>query len=438
MIAVISYLFARLHPKGQEFSLVDLRISHANLPDLISVTNLILITLIAPAVIIVAYTLLIAPFPKNPRDYISGFLWRRKLWEINAGLLGLCLSYALAFLATQIVKNAASKPRPDFLSRCQPDTGNITKYIVGSSYGTTVASNWAYVTKDICQNPDKELITDGFRAFFSGHSSQSFSGLLYLSLWLAVKFNVSFPAFQTSNTVATIRRRALSTSGSNAYPLPYVTNTAAPPIIGIIAVIVPILAACFIASTRYIEYKHDGFDVLAGCLVGAFTAWIAHRLYHSSLSNGQSWVWPSRALSSALLTRQDPEMGVLAGGTIVGYESIHGHHHSTNDAALGSKYPELHGSQRHDATAYGGDTTHLVNHSASHSNTSQHSASDRVRVQNAVQSASAQPAYTAHPAFTAQSSAFAPQQPAYSYPPPQNAVLHSNNVPQNYVHHAQY
>ena len=46
-----------------------------------------------------------------------------RLWELNIGILGLLLSSGAAFVITGALKNATGKPRPDFVSRCQPIEG---------------------------------------------------------------------------------------------------------------------------------------------------------------------------------------------------------------------------------------------------------------------------------------------------------------------------
>ena len=106
--------------------------------------------------------------------------------------MGLGLSLATAFFFTQGMKNLSGKPRPDLLARCKPDLSNIAAHVVGS-YASGFSPEWVLVSSSICQQTDKALLDDGFRSFPSGHSSMSWSGLLYLSLFLCSKFAITVP-----------------------------------------------------------------------------------------------------------------------------------------------------------------------------------------------------------------------------------------------------
>ena len=86
------------------------------------------------------------------------------------GYLGLALSFGLAFLFTEGLKNLIGKPRPDFLARCDPDLENIAPHVVGD-YSLDLSSAWVLVRSSICRNTDKDVIDDGFRSFPSGHTS---------------------------------------------------------------------------------------------------------------------------------------------------------------------------------------------------------------------------------------------------------------------------
>ena len=93
-----------------------------------------------------------------------------KLWEFNVGWLGLALAQATQFLLVQGLKSLTGKPRPDLLARCQPDLDNVQKHIVGG-YGQDVATRWVLVSHEICMQPSKSVLMDGFRSFPSGHNS---------------------------------------------------------------------------------------------------------------------------------------------------------------------------------------------------------------------------------------------------------------------------
>lgn len=245
--------------------------------------------------------------------------WHRKIWELNAGLMGLGLSYVLALLLTQMVKNLFGKPRPDLLSRCAPDLSRLSDFVV-EGYATDIAATWSVVSVGICTNTDASVLNDGFRSFFSGHASSSFSGLLYLSLWLATKLNVTLPYVQpfTAHDLAVAAARTedrhdeeegLALSNLDEDPTHslvdlnpvelYRQSGAAVPIYGIVIAILPTLLAIWIAATRYQDYKHHGIDIFTGALVGSLLAAASFRSYHASLARGTAWTWAPRAADHA-------------------------------------------------------------------------------------------------------------------------------------------
>lgn len=68
------------------------------------------------------------------------------------------------------MKNLTGKPRPDFLERCQPDLEHIDAHIVGG-LGRKLAGLWVLVNQDICLQPDRHRLNDGFRSFPSGYAT---------------------------------------------------------------------------------------------------------------------------------------------------------------------------------------------------------------------------------------------------------------------------
>jgi membrane-associated phospholipid phosphatase len=117
------------------------------------------------------------PGPTASRGTPKALIWRRKLWEWNIGWMGLALSLATAFMITQGMKLIFGKPRPDLLSRCQPDLSRISQALVNPVVANVAGPNWVMVTSDICTNPDRSRggeLMDGFKSFPSGHSSCTF------------------------------------------------------------------------------------------------------------------------------------------------------------------------------------------------------------------------------------------------------------------------
>ena len=226
------------------------------------------------------------------------------------------LSFVLAFIITQGIKNMFGKPRPDLLARCQPDLDDIASHVVGG-LGQDISSRWTLVSSTICRQTDRAILDEGFRSFLSGHSSMSWSGLLYLSLWLAVKFNVTFPYAQpyrshdfiptqtSQESVLPLQyHRQSSTEAEKEGRTPFPRHaSAAPPIYGIVLCLIPICVAIYISSTRWVDFKHHGFDIFSGSLLGIITAWLGSRFYHSSLTKGCAWTWGPRSREDAWMVR---------------------------------------------------------------------------------------------------------------------------------------
>jgi len=170
-IAAIAGGWEYVEPFRRPFSPVDLSISYPyQTSEMIPTWLLVVVSLIAPAAIVMIVCLVWVPGPTAERGTPKSLIWRRKLWEWNTGWMGLALSLATAFLITQGMKNLFGKPRPDLLSRCQPDLENIQDYVV-NTVGEIFNPAWVLVSADICKNPDKDLLKDGFKSFPSGHSS---------------------------------------------------------------------------------------------------------------------------------------------------------------------------------------------------------------------------------------------------------------------------
>lgn len=194
-----------------------------------------------PLVSIAVYTLLIDGLfshnkPQKPltgKRKLSGpHRWRDRLWEFNCGFLGLLLAQGLAFVLTQVLKNACGKPRPDIIDRCQPRETH-DPYPFGLSNST------------ICTG-DAAIIKDGFRSWPSGHSSSAFAGLFYLSVWLCGKLHVMDNRGEVWKTLL---------------------------------VMVPVLGAMLIAVSRIMDARHHPFDVISGSLLGIICAYVSYRQY---------------------------------------------------------------------------------------------------------------------------------------------------------------
>ena len=62
---------------------------------------------------------------------------------------------------------------------------------------------------------------------------------------------------------------------------------------------IPLGGALFICLSRYADYRHAGFDIISGALIGAFFAWLGFRWYHLPIRQGAGWSWGARSRDRA-------------------------------------------------------------------------------------------------------------------------------------------
>ncbi|KAI9834404.1 MAG: hypothetical protein M1819_003015 [Sarea resinae] len=242
VLAVLITVLDTIEPFHQPFSLRNYTLQYPYaVHERVSTPLLIVISIAAPIIIIAVYTLLIDGLfsshrvsSSNDRGRTLGkYRLKDRLWELNCGVLGLLLSSGAAYVITGALKNATGKPRPDIIARCRPKVALDPQPFGLSNY-------------TICAQTDKAMLKDGFKSFPSGHSSTAFSGLFFLSLYLAGKLHV------------------MDTRGE-------VWKT--------FVVLVPALGAALIADSRIMDARHHPFDVLSGSLLGIVVAWCAYRQY---------------------------------------------------------------------------------------------------------------------------------------------------------------
>ncbi|ODN82821.1 hypothetical protein L202_01088 [Cryptococcus amylolentus CBS 6039] len=172
---------------------------------------------------------------------ISVFI-ARNAWDTHNAVVGVLMSYTMAGVVTQIIKMSVGRPRPDLIARCLPIAGATDSPVFGLS------------TVDICTNTDLFILNDGFKSFPSGHSSLSFAGLGFLSLYLAGKMHLW--------DIRGHRTRAW-------------------------AALSPLLGGAMVAISRTADNRHHWQDVLIGSLLGLFVAWVSYRTYYPRLTHRQ-------------------------------------------------------------------------------------------------------------------------------------------------------
>ncbi|APA06282.1 hypothetical protein sscle_01g010520 [Sclerotinia sclerotiorum 1980 UF-70] len=358
--AVLGAIFSYQTPNKRPFSLVDPSISfpHQN-HEKISTALAGVLALGLPALVILIVTFTLVPGPTVPKSVPKALIWKRKLWELHASWLGLGLSLALAFVITNGMKNLFGRPRPDLISRCIPDVANIAKYAVG---GGKRPQGIVLVQAGICQQKDKDILNDGFRSYPSGHSSFSSAGLVYLSLFLASKLALTVPflaprayttdtspyhsAFPSRNPPRHQRNdseisdknaeTAALASGYNDGLIASRNQAAAPPLYLLLIAVIPTFLAVYIASTRFSDFRHHGFDILFGFFIGTSAAIFSFRFYHLPISQGAGWSWGPRSPDRAFWAGIGVGSYVTSPNSPVG--GIHHHHdHNNNDTGYESQ-----------------------------------------------------------------------------------------------------
>ena len=169
VIAVVGSAITKAEPNHRPFSLVDPSISFPFVENTISTVVLFVVSIIAPAIIIMVLSLVFVPGPSGQMLSLSSQSMKRKLWEWNAAWMGLALGLAITALFTNGLKLLMGKPRPDLLSRCNPNLLDVSSHLAGGfndQVGEGTLVSWT-----ICQQRDAAVMADGFQSFPSGHAS---------------------------------------------------------------------------------------------------------------------------------------------------------------------------------------------------------------------------------------------------------------------------
>ncbi|XP_073123074.1 putative lipid phosphate phosphatase 3, chloroplastic isoform X2 [Henckelia pumila] len=158
--------------------------------------------------------------------FLLFYLRRRDVYDLHHAVLGILFSVMITAVLTDAIKEAVGRPRPDFFWRCFPD-------------GKDAYDQWGNV---ICHG-DKGVIREGHKSFPSGHTSCSFAGLSFLSLYLSGKIKL----FDRQGHVAKL-----------------------------CLVVLPLLAASLVGISRVDDYWHHWQDVFAGGLLGLVVATLCY------------------------------------------------------------------------------------------------------------------------------------------------------------------
>ncbi|CAN8260629.1 unnamed protein product [Cochlearia groenlandica] len=171
--------------------------------------------------------------------FIVIYFRRRDVYDLHHAVLGLLYSVLVTAVLTDAIKNAVGRPRPDFFWRCFPD-GKALYDGLG----------------DVICHGDKSVIREGHKSFPSGHTSWSFAGLGYLSLYLSGKVQ----AFDGKGHVAKL-----------------------------CIVIAPLLFAALVGISRVDDYWHHWQDVFAGGLLGLVVSTFCYLQFFPPPYHTEGW-----------------------------------------------------------------------------------------------------------------------------------------------------
>ncbi|KAI5852821.1 PAP2 domain protein [Morchella snyderi] len=235
LIALENLAITFFEPFHRMFSLDnrDIQYPHAEI-ERVPVPMLLTYAIGTPLLVIALYTLL------TPSKHLSTPSRLHRLHLLHVSLLGLTISLMLTTFVTDLIKNGVGRPRPDLIARCLPRRGTPKNELV----------SW-----EVCTQTDHHTLHDGFRSFPSGHSSFSWGGLGYLSLFLA-------------GQLGAWRRGA--------------------GMMKVVIVGLPAVGATLVTVSRTEDYRHDVFDVCAGSLIGIGIGYYSYRRYFPALTSKHS------------------------------------------------------------------------------------------------------------------------------------------------------
>lgn len=215
----------------------------------------------------VAWNVLYAGFVPLVAVLALNFLTGASRHKHHVTVLGLLIALVLTSFLTDTIKNAVGRPRPDLVARCKPAPGTPENTLVGI---------------EVCTETRGHVLHDGWRSFPSGHSSFSFAGLGYLSLFLAGQVRLFVVGGGIRGPPGAAGEHGDDNSGDEE-------KTRAVYARGDLAralfCLAPLLGAAMIAISRCQDYRHDVYDVCTGALLGYVIAFWSYRRYWPSLSS---------------------------------------------------------------------------------------------------------------------------------------------------------
>ncbi|XP_018580044.1 phospholipid phosphatase 5 [Anoplophora glabripennis] len=161
--------------------------------------------------------------------YIISFLCSKKETiynDLRNQFYGISLAYGINAVLTALLKVIIGRPRPNFFYRCFPDGVGIDIQNCTGDWGSQM---------------------DGRKSFPSAHSSFSFTGMVYITLYMFNEYDFSHPCFARG-------------------------------VIFFLALL-PIILAIVISLSRFCDYHHHMSDVVGGGIIGTSIALLVFHYY---------------------------------------------------------------------------------------------------------------------------------------------------------------
>eukprot|EP00122_Pirum_gemmata_P021716 Pgem_evm1s20215 len=224
----------------------DPSINYPHLPDIVPSWALALVAIGCISIII----------------FVECFQLRKKpkplmIWSSLYFFLEYVIANCLSLVFMLYFKNMVGRYRPDFLSRCQPDSQVLAEY-------NSVEAGVIPDIDRLCTNPDRHEVTDGMFSYPSGHSSVSFTCAVYLSAWIFWNFYIR----KQKSTEKKRKNKYNNPTSHNVRRVFYLSELKN--ILIIFCIFAPVFIAYFIGASRIMQHIHNASDVNAGSALGIF------------------------------------------------------------------------------------------------------------------------------------------------------------------------
>ncbi|ODV89326.1 hypothetical protein CANCADRAFT_3953 [Tortispora caseinolytica NRRL Y-17796] len=228
----VSYFLESNDPFYRLFSLDDRHIQYPYVKDQRVSGRMCAFLSTGVPIIVMAISCLLIPVARRREKHPQ----YSRVHLLLISVLGLVTSLSLAGFITSIFKNFLGQPRPDFIARCEPALNTPHHGLVNVS---------------VCTTTHLERLADGMRSMPSGHASNAFSGLFYLTLWLFGQLMVSTPGVAMFKALLSM---------------------------------LPVLGAGLVAISRTMDYRHGLVDVTVGSLIGISMALFSYRKFFPAIT----------------------------------------------------------------------------------------------------------------------------------------------------------